>query len=264
MVDGKPVILFVHGRGKEPKKSLEGGRLVEGKAVHKLEDNYDANVLMFNWDSKASGKDRSQPLSKMLAASSALTKVIEGVKQYRQENPHSKHISLLVHSMGNIVVENVVKNNGGWPATNGEPLFSNVLFSASDADNIGHSEWMEEVSKVEKTFITINAHDFILRNSTDERENGAKALGLEPGTQLAKNSVYIDLTKLGDRVGDKNKKHELFSKKNMHNQVNVCLFYQNALTGEPVVLNDQNSTEIIPGQRYKLHFMKDETNSCFK
>ena len=49
----KPVVLFVHGRGNEPEKSLNGGTYVEGNAVHKIEQQYDVKVVMFNWDSSA-------------------------------------------------------------------------------------------------------------------------------------------------------------------------------------------------------------------
>jgi esterase/lipase superfamily enzyme len=265
LVDGKPVILFVHGRGNEPKKSLEGGTFVEGKAVHKLEKGYNANVLMFNWDSKAkSPKDRSRPLSNMPAASKALAQVINGIKQYREENPDSRRIALLAHSMGNIVFETMIKNNGEWFATsNNEPLFSSVLLSASDANDIGHKTWVEKISAIENVYITINAHDRVLIRSKDERPNNAKALGLGPGNMLAGKAIYVDATKLGKREGKKIKAHELFNKPSMHQQVNLCNFFQQTLTGQPVVLNSLNSTEVISGQRYKLNFVRDTDNVCF-
>lgn len=65
---GQPVILFVHGRGNEPNKSLVGGTFVEGGAVRKLEAQYKAKVLMFNWNSVAWMYDRSKPLAQIPAA----------------------------------------------------------------------------------------------------------------------------------------------------------------------------------------------------
>lgn len=51
----RPIIIFVHGRGKEPNKSLRGATFVVGQAVRKLEEGYGAKVLMFNWDSAFPG-----------------------------------------------------------------------------------------------------------------------------------------------------------------------------------------------------------------
>lgn len=246
--DGKPVILFVHGRGKEPNKSLrhEGGLLVEGKAVHKLESGYDANVLMFNWDSERGNgfKDRKRPLSNMPAASQAFAQVLDGIKQYRQHNPQSNPITLFVHSMGNIVIETMIKNKDGWMDNDGEPLFANVVFSASDADDINHAEWIEKVSATENVYITINADDKILKKSNDQRPDGRAALGLEPGIKLAKKVTYIDITNLGEKKGKKTERHELFNKPGMHDQIYVCEFFQQVLTGQTVLLNNQNSIEV--------------------
>ena len=266
LADGKPVILFVHGRGKEPNKSLKGGLFVKGKAVHKLESGYKANVLMFNWDSeRGSGfKDRSRPLSNMHAASRAFVQVLKSIKQYRQNNPQSPPIALIAHSMGNIVIETMVKDQGGWIDNGGEPLFSNVVFSESDADHISHATWVENVSAAENVYITINADDKILLKSTDHRPKDAHALGLEPGNRLAHNSTYVDITKLGTKKGKKTEAHEIFNKPGMHDQVYICEFFQQALTGLPVVLNAQNSTHVGPGQRYKLNYKRDSKNECFK
>ena len=239
---------------------------MEGRAVHKLESGYNANVLMFNWDSErgSSFKDRSRPLSNMSAASQAFSQVLDGIKQYRKNNPQGRPISLIVHSMGNIVIETMIKNQGGWVDNNGEPLFSNVLFSASDADNINHAAWVENVSTTENVYITINADDKILRKSNNQRPAGTTALGLEPGIRLANNATYIDVTNLGSKKGKKTERHELFNKPGMHDQIHVCEFFQQALTGQPVSLNAQNSTEVISGQRYKLKYERDATNDCFK
>jgi len=268
--EDKPVILFVHGRGEEPNKSLrlKGGLIVEGRAVHKLESGYNANVLMFNWNSKRGGwwfgfKDRELPLSKMPEASKAFNQLLEGIKLYRKNNPQSRPIALIVHSMGNIVIETMINNNGGWIDNGGEPLFSNIVLSSSDANDIGHAAWVEKISSSENVYVTINADDHILNKSTDQRPVGAAALGLEPGDELASRTIYIDVTKLGSERGTITDRHELFNKPGMHKQIYVCSFFQQSLTGHTVVLNTQNSTEVIPGQRYKLKFERDGANDCF-
>ena len=269
LANGKPVILFVLGRGNEPEKSLEGGGFVTGLAVHKLEDGYDANVLMFNWDSKRKSglfniKDRSRPLSNMSNASQAFAKVLRAISQYRSDKPNSRPIALLVHSMGNIVIETVVKDQNGWIENDGSPLFSNIILSSSDANNQGNSIWVEKISATEKVYVTINANDKVLLKSNNSRPSGMAAVGLEPGTTLANGAVYVDFTGLGKTPGSKKETHEMFgkSKKSMMNQVHVCEFFQQALSGQPVSLNTQNSSEVVTGQRYKLKFKRDATNPC--
>lgn len=273
--ESKSVILFVHGRGDEPEKSMIGtgmivSNFVEGKAFRKLEEGYSANVLMFNWDSKRKGKgpiglkDRSRPLSNMPIAARELASVLRGIKQYYEDKPNAKRMVLIAHSMGTIVVENIVKNQGGWVSN--RPLFSNILLSSSDADDLNHKEWVEKISAIEKVYITVNVDDGTLIESTDERPEGAIALGLEPGAKLADKAIYVDITGLGKEKEGKDKKteaHELFHKKSMHKQIHVCNFYHQVLTGQSVILNDENSTEIIPRQRYKLTFARNGQDDCF-
>lgn len=267
---GKPVILFVHGRGKEPNKSLrnKGGLIVEGRAVHKLESGYKAKVLMFNWDSErgCGFKDRERPLSNMATASQAFSLLLDGIKQYRHNNSQARPIALMVHSMGNIVVETMVNNWGGWIDNGGEPLFSNVVFSASDSNDTDHAAWVEKIGDTENVYLTINADDKILKKSNDQRPAGAAALGLEPGTHLARNAVYVDITNLGSEQNGKKRKtkrHELFNKPGMHGQVYVCEFFEQALTGRTVSLNEQNSNEVVSGRRFTLNYNRNESNDCF-
>ena len=91
-----PTILFVHGRGNEPKKSLKGGLFVQGLAVHKLETDYGANVIMFNWDSKRGNglKDRSRPLSKMEDAANSFSVVLQGIRSYVNKNRCPRRLHL--------------------------------------------------------------------------------------------------------------------------------------------------------------------------
>ncbi len=273
--DSKPVILFVHGRGDEPQKSMIGtgmfvSNFVEGKAFRKLENGYRANVLMFNWDSKRKGfgpillTDRSGPLSNMPTASLALESMLYVIKQYYEDKPNAKRMALIAHSMGNIVLEKVVKNENKWISE--KPLFSNVLLSSSDANDLNHKEWVDKISAVESVYITVNADDDTLNRSMDERPEGARALGLEPGTELADKAIYVDITNLGKEKEGKNKKtevHELFHKKSMYQQIHVCNFYHQVLTGQSVILNGENSIEVIPTQRYNLKFSRNDQDDCF-
>lgn len=62
----KTVVLYVHGRGAEPNKSLH-----EEKIVGTIEQQHGVECIMFSWDSEAGGAllskllDRERPLSKV-------------------------------------------------------------------------------------------------------------------------------------------------------------------------------------------------------
>ena len=71
-------------------KSLQGGTIVKGLAVPKIELGYNASVLMFNWDSAfpfGNFLDRDRALGNMPAAAISLGKLLSGIKDYRQANP---------------------------------------------------------------------------------------------------------------------------------------------------------------------------------
>jgi esterase/lipase superfamily enzyme len=236
---GRPIVLFVHGRGAEPEKSLNGtGGLtqvfVEGRAVHKLEA-YDASVLLVSWDSKRGGfgpfgiRDRTRPLGNTPAGGAKLREVLHRVSAWADQNPSRPPVSLLAHSMGTIVLEECVRA-GGWPERS-TPLFRNVILCSADADNLGHAKWVEDIPATERVYVTVNPGDEILRDSSEGRQQLARALGLDPGTPLASNATYVALhadAKKAERFGP----HEVFHKCSCRGHAQVVRFFRVVLRGE--------------------------------
>ena len=204
--NGEVVLIFVHGRGNEPNKSLNGATFIEGRAVHKLEKQYQVPVVMFNWNSKAFLGDRDKPLSRMDVASKSLHTILTAIADYQGSVADSPSLVLLVHSMGSIVVETMV-NKQGWPAD--EAIFKTVLFSAPDSDNLAHEQWLEKIASIENVFLTVNRDDKALRRSDDARSKGVKPVGVDPGMVLAKSVSYVEVTGLGDKDGKAIKTHEI-------------------------------------------------------
>lgn len=264
MGSGQPIVLFVHGRGKEPGKSLLGGTFTKGMAVHKIERGYGAKVLMFNWDSAFHGFnlfDREVPLSHTKAGAEALGKVLVALQEFGAANPGVARPALLVHSMGSIVVEHAIKGHH-WPLSQG--LFSAVLFSQPDADDVGHAAWLDSVGQREKTFITQNRDDKVLRRSSDARPAGAQALGLGTDQPLAPHAKYVDLSTMGD-LGLKDEDHEVFGKGAMNGQLYVCQFFTQALTGQSVVLDPAVNVESIARKGiFRLRGRSEPGAHCLK
>jgi esterase/lipase superfamily enzyme len=241
---GKPIVIFVHGRGKEPGKSLVGATFTEGKAVHKIEQGYGVSALMFNWDSAFKGfsfLDREVPLSHTAAGGAALGQVLAALRSFQIAHPAAAKPALLVHSMGSIVLQRAVVD-GHWPNTG--PLFSSVLFSQPDADDVGHATWLEVLAARERVVVTLNKDDHVLNRSTDARPPGAHALGLDTTQALAPHATYVDISNMG-KLGEKDEDHEVFGKGAMNQQIHLCQFFTQALTGEPVILDPQKNVERI-------------------
>lgn len=259
---GKPVVLFVHGRGKEPRKSLRGARFTVGKAVWKIELGYDCRVLMFNWDAKFAGInvfDRTRPLANTAEGGRRFGELLARMQQLPAVQPPARKPVLLVHSMGSIVVQQTVAA-GLWPP--GPSLFQQVVLSQPDADDVGHSVWLGALAAREQVFVTLNADDKVLRRSNDDRPEGAHALGRGTAEPLAGQARYIDLTAMGAVGSDEDDDHEVFGKAAMNGQVHVCRFFHQALRGEDVTLDASNVASVDRAVVFRLQAHFDASAPC--
>ena len=226
MLDGlfesrKPIVLYVHGRGNEPKKSWEKGIIVT------LEKDYGVKVLMFNWNSCAFGLDR--PVKEAEEGAPHLRELIDRLKQYRESHPDSKAVpvSLLVHSMGNIVLRKAVDDGLSLTTSGGTPVFTNILMTGSDEDAEGHNIWINKLSCSGTILITINKNDGTLTGFFGSHHpDGKTPLGINPLPPLADNAYYLDVTGLVGGV------HRLFRKGSQHNEVAICNILTAMLRGE--------------------------------
>jgi hypothetical protein len=254
----KPVVIHIHGRGDEPLKSLEGKPVIGGATVPKIEKDFDVRVLLFNWNAQGLLLDRQKPLSNIPAAVESFKKVLAAVQTYDLQG---KKLILHAHSMGSIVVQTYILQNG-WPAKR-KPIFSNVLFTEPDADNLNHPIWMDQISSQENVYITINNDDVVLDRSTDARPPGAAALGLKPTADLSWSATYLDFTKLGDKVNKATRVHEIFDKDGMKYQVHICTVIEQVMIGEtPTLLSMLRNP--VNTNYLKFKFDIDKNHSCFK
>jgi esterase/lipase superfamily enzyme len=238
----QPVVIFVHGRGNEPKKSLFGGTLVEGKAVSKLEA-YGVKVVLFSWDSKAESLfDRKLPLSHMEESSKRLSDVMNALASSigAMEEAHLQHppVTLLAHSMGTIVVKTYAEGDHPWKTPGGAPLFTNVILSSPDADDIGHASWVDKIARIEPVFVTTNPSDPTLKESNDARVSPARPLGLDPGNTVATTAKYVHIDV---------EKHEIFTKTASHPE--ISLFFADLFEGKDPNLSDALA---LPGHQFRL------------
>jgi len=239
--DATPVVLFVHGRGDEPQKSLAGTGVlsravdIEGKAVRKLEA-YGVRVLYFSWDSKRGTwvLDRQRPLDNTADAAEKLGKVLTRLQAWRASHATTAPLILLAHSIGTIVLkrylERLAGNGEAWPGGGGEAFFANVLLSSADADDEGHDAWLEQIPSRERVFVTFNPHDHVLNRSYNSRKDGVDPLGLGKLASFAKNATYVDL--IPNAASDESfQAHESFNVCTARGHVHVVRFYDDVLHG---------------------------------
>lgn len=261
----KPLVVFVHGRGNEPNKSLNGATLTTGKAVPKIELGYDVSVLMFNWDSAfpfLRFRDRGRALSHTAAGAERFGELLQHLQRYFAARPALARPVLLAHSMGSIVLQKAV-DGGGWP--DAAPVFRQVVLSQPDADDIGHAAWLDRLGQKETVYVTWNADDRVLRQSDDERPNGAHALGLGSTQPLAAHCRYIDLTGMGPIGQAEDDDHEVFGKGAMNGQVFVCQFFEEVVRGRAATLDTGSNVAAVERDvvyRLKAHF--DPKAPCLK
>lgn len=218
LMENKPLLFYIHGRGDEPKKS------VDKKILVRLEKEYGIKVLMFNWDSK--GFVLSRPVERALESAPYLNEVVEKIVEFRKQHPESQiiPISLLVHSMGSIVLRKSLEADLNL-SFNDEPIFTNILITGSDEDAQEHDKWIQKLKAKGTIILTFNENDGTLRWSFHSL--GKTPLGKGPVPPLASNIYYLDVTGL---VGTT---HRLFLKNLQHNQVSICRIISSMIRSEP-------------------------------
>jgi len=233
-------------------------------AVHKIERGYDVRVLMFNWDSAFNGWnifDREVPLSHTGAGAAAFGRALDALARAEDAHPTRPRPALVVHSMGSVVVQKAILNSH-WPSR--ANLFSAVLFSQPDADDVGHIDWLGPLSLKESTYVTQNKDDHVLLRSRDARPVGRKALGLGTVEPIAEAAHYIDLSTMGS-LGKKDDDHEVFGKGAMNGQLYVCEFFTQAIRGEAIGLDQMTNVEAIErGCVYRLRSRHQPSAPCLK
>jgi hypothetical protein len=240
-----PVVLYVHGRAKMP---------VRSPSKRRIERQHGVVCVMFRWDSAFPGLkfwDRDRPLSMIPGAAEKLRKVLALVPP-KADRGDAK-VTLLVHSMGNLVLQEAV-GSGGFA---GRQLFDNILMVEPDCDAQGHVAWVRLLARQEKVFITLNRHDTVLNKAGATRPPGVFSLGLAVSEPKAENARYLDLTGL---VGNN---HRLFSLGALESQVGVAETIRGILRGEsglpaPAWIAAQEGPVI----RLKSH--QDAANAIFR
>ena len=207
------LLIFLHGMGPYPNKAWREN------AFTILSDAYDADVLLFNWQSwidfrtlptwnaARNGKDLAQFMHELDAA-------------LRQSDTAYQRRSLLVHSMGARVLAAMTEHHAPPLPEN---LFDTLIILAAEIDLQDHARWVENITIAQRIYILVNQRDAVL--DPPEAYFGKHRLGKGitrvDGTNeaLARNATYIHMDKgtrahsshiRGQSLGVKTLFHALF------------------------------------------------------
>ena len=198
-INKKKLIVFVHGRGRHPNKGEP--------MLAELAKEHGAGVIMFNWDSwicQSYCKELIKPYSSKhpsgnaKAAAHDLATLMESLQTFKKANNHTT-VSMLVHSMGNIVFKEVIEKHSNRFSKN-EVFIDNLILNSPDVERKDHQKWLKKISFANNTFVTMTRDDFALRAVEMMRYKALLGQGYKPYT--ASNSLvsgvhYLDFTGIG-------------------------------------------------------------------
>jgi esterase/lipase superfamily enzyme len=204
---GRPLVIFLHGRGKHPAKAFGDDPEIGRDILRQMTAYYGVEVLMLHWPSWLDVA--GYPSLNAEEAGPCLDLFFERVRRYREAlgEDGARPITLFVHSMGNQVLASYIEAHAG-ASQEGEPiqwrgpLFDTLILNAPDVDLTDHRHWVERIDLADRIFILVNSgKDPMLQLSTYLL--GVPRLGRrlthpdghpEP---LAANAEYVDLVALG-------------------------------------------------------------------
>jgi hypothetical protein len=153
----KNIVLYIHGRGHDTKD--------EWQSLSRIENDYGSRIIMFHWPSWKNLVTR--PVDKAKKAAVELDEVLKQIKDYKDANPEAfanKKISLLVHSMGHVVLREFVEKFYDYDLNDnyGRPLFDSFVSAGADVGFTDHRAWLSKIDFAAKKFVAMNNRDLVL------------------------------------------------------------------------------------------------------
>lgn len=185
-------VLAVHGYHQSFEENLISSQ--------KLQDRYDVEVINFSWPADPPGgpvdvevyrksrKAAEQSMSALLVLIEMLSQSLN-VSAKADANNRPASFTLLLHSLGNLILETLVRDPRFTSQTH---FFDCVILHQADVDNKTHMEWIDELHP-SRIYVTINQFDKVLLGS--DVLNPPRLGSSLKNLAIAKHPFYIDFTK---------------------------------------------------------------------
>lgn len=226
------LLLYVHGRGagpvREPDKSLI-------EILPALENQQNVRVVMFFWPGSAEGGILGFPEKPARAAANDLGRAL------RSLGPRGdRRRSMLVHSLGSIVVEEYLQRHHA-AGSFAKSSFDAVTFSAAASEARPHADWLRRLDFSARTFVVVNENDKVLSGAGllewDARLGRELPKSIAGIVTLASNAEYVDIRGTGAN-------HRYFVRDGQDGSPVLKAFFDGVLIGRPTPWDD------LPGERY--------------
>lgn len=150
------IVFYVHGRNHHVER--------EWNKLSLMENTYNIRVVMLHWDAWSSLLSRAVANAELTAEPLSLAfKEIRNFKESHRDFFSDHKISLLCHSMGNLVLKNFTeKYLNQSPYNLEEPLFENYLGVSADVPLKDHREWLSKFNLAKNKNIIMNNRDIVL------------------------------------------------------------------------------------------------------
>lgn len=152
----KNIVFYVHGRNHHVEK--------EWKKLQVMESTYNVKVVMLHWNAWSSMISRA--VAGAEEAAGPLSEAFREIREFKESHMEffeSKKISLLCHSMGNLVLKNFTEKYLANNQYNLEaPLFENYLGVSADVPLKDHREWLSKFNLAKNKNIVMNNRDIVL------------------------------------------------------------------------------------------------------
>ncbi|RPD40401.1 alpha/beta hydrolase [Chitinophaga barathri] len=185
----KDIVVYAEGMGKIFTSNVERAQLMSSQ--------YNVNVVMFDYASinttyKPSKNFKFARNNASLSAGQYLSLLHEfrDAKQRGEEWISGVKLSTFYHSMGNIILEQMMRHHD-ISSINGEPFVDNLVINAACVPSRGHAEWVEQIKFAKQVYVHYNRRDLQLKGA--HFLTMRKQLGEKSGKKMrAENAVYIN------------------------------------------------------------------------
>lgn len=203
---------------------------------------YKVNVILLDYPSISSKykRTRNYYFAKKHAemAYEDFSPVLDSIKSLRQaQKMGNGKLNLFFHSMGNIVLEKLVKEHK-IAAINNSKWVDNLILNAACVPQRNHKTWLDKINFSKRTYVLYNPNDYTLSGAYFMSKR--QQLGMRVNYPLSKQAQYFNFETI---VG--NHHSNFLNLRGYPPQPKAAIhFYNILLHGQPINVNDTNYLKI--------------------
>lgn len=191
-------VFYIPGYNQSSRSALD--------ASWQISDKYEVDIVLFSWPSNPGVfiiEEYPEAIEAAKISAQALRRTFKKLDTYMKNCPLDSNeqrrisLNLLIHSLGNFVVENYVRS---YRLLEINKIFQNTIFHQADVDNKGHKEWIDNINFGRRIYVTLNKHDYVLTGSGAfhldrlNAKNVNNRLGNKTKKLTAQKPIYVDFT----------------------------------------------------------------------